>query len=113
MIMKKLVYKIDYPVEDLFIGASRRTVTIEGRIYKEEKKSLWRSKVFYTYTLNVPYIEKPFYDGEFNTNRILGVYASHVKQTLVDKINELEENDNTGIKGQEREVGESNKYVHS
>lgn len=33
--MKKLVYKIDYPVEDLFIGNSRRTVTIEGRIYND------------------------------------------------------------------------------
>lgn len=36
--MKKLVYKIDYPVENLFIGNSRRTVTIEGRVYKEERK---------------------------------------------------------------------------
>ena len=93
--MKKLVYKIDYPVEDLFIGNSRRTITIEGRVYKEERKSLWRNKVFYTYTLNVPYIENPYYNGEYSTNRILGVCASSVKQALIDKINELKENDNT------------------
>jgi hypothetical protein len=110
--MKKLVYKIDYPVENLFIGNSRRTVTIEGRVYKEERKSLWRSKVFYTYTLNVPYIEDPFYDGEFNTNRILGVYASSVKQVLIDKINELEENDDTRTERQEGETGSSNKFFY-
>ena len=110
--MKKLVYKIDCPVENLFIGSSHRTVTIEGRVYKEEKKSLWRNRVFYTYTLNVPYIEDPFYDGEFNTNRILGVYASSIKQALIDKINELKENDNTGTKGQEGETRNSNKFFY-
>lgn len=49
--------------------------------------------------------------GEFNTNRILGVYASSVKQALIDKINELEENDNTRTERQEGETGSSNKFL--
>lgn len=110
--MKKLVYKIDYPVENLFIGNSHRTITIKGRVYREEKKFLWKRKVLYTYTLNVPYIEDPYYNGEFSTNCILRSYASSVRQELIDKINELEENDNTRTERQEGEIGSSNKFFY-
>ena len=111
--MKKLVYKCDHKIKHCFIGGSFGDLTIEGRIYRKEKKFLWYNKVSYTYTINVPYIKDPFYDGEFGTNRILRSYASSMKQRLIDKINEFKENDNTGIKGQKGEVGESNKWIHS
>lgn len=109
---KKLVYKFDQELQDCFIGGDFRNLTIKGRVYRKQRKFLWWSRVFYTYTINVPYIKNPYWDGEYATNRILRSYASSMKQKLIDKINEFKENDNTGIEGQEGEVGESNKRIH-
>lgn len=91
--MKKLVYSIDKVVENLFIGSSYRDLTISGRIYKKERKFLgFDLKPKYSYTINIPLLEDPFYDGEFSTNRILKSYSIVLKQKLIDKIKELEEN---------------------
>ena len=69
-----------------------RSLTISGRIYKKIRK-LWFRKPKYTYTISIPFIEKPFYDGEYGTNRILKVYSIQMKQHLTDKIQELKENE--------------------
>ena len=92
--MKKLVYTKDLTVKDLFIGGyNHRNLTISGRIYKEIKKSWFgKPKTKYTYTISVPFIEDPFYDGEFSTNRILKVYSIQMEQHLIDKVEELKEN---------------------
>lgn len=91
--MKKLVYSIDKVVENLFIGNSYRNLTISGRIYKEYRKFLgFDLKPKYTYTISIPLLKDPFYDGEFSTNRILKSYSIVLKQELIDKIKELEEN---------------------
>ena len=110
--MKKLVYKCDHKIKHCFIGGSFGDLTIEGRIYRKEKKFLWYNKVSYTYTINVPYIKDPFYDGEFGTNRILRSYAFSMKQRLIDKINEFKENDNTGIKEKKKKIRRNNKFFY-
>lgn len=40
-------------------------------------------------TLNVPYVENPYFDG--GTNKILRAKSEILKQILLDKIAELEE----------------------
>ena len=91
---RKLVYSIDEVVKDLYIGNSYRDLTISGRIYTETKKSWFGSpKTKYYYNVSIPFIKKPFYDEERNTNRILKVYSVHVIQKLIDKIQELKENE--------------------
>lgn len=91
--MNKLIHSIDKVVEHLFIGNSYRDLTISGRIYKKERKFLgFDLKPKYFYTISIPLLEDPFYDGEFATNRILKSYSIVLKQELVDKIKELEEN---------------------
>lgn len=87
--MRQLLYKIDYDIEHCFIGFSFRTLTIRGRVYGRQIKFLWWKKTFYTYTLNVPYIKNPYYDGEYATNKILRSCASMIKQGLRDKIFEF------------------------
>ena len=93
--MKELVYTKDLVIEDLFVGGySHRNLTISGRIYKEIKKSWFKKpKIEYTYTISTPLIKNPFYDGEYGTNRVLEVYSIQMKQYLIDKIQELKENE--------------------
>ena len=90
--MKTLVYTKDITLGNLFVGAYyTKSLTISGRIYKKIRK-LWFRKPKYTYTISIPFIEKPFYDGEYGTNRILKAYSIQMKQHLIDKIQEFKEN---------------------
>lgn len=95
--VKKLVYSKDLIVPNLFVGASYRDFTISGRVYKEISKS-WFSKnpkIKYSYTISIPFIPNPFYDGEYATNRILKAYSIELKQMLIDKIEEFEYEQNS------------------
>lgn len=98
--MRELVYTKDLVIESLYIGCSHRDLTISGRIYKETKKFWFKKpKVEYTYTISTPLIEDPFYDGEYGTNRILKAYSTQMKQHLIDKIQEFEENERNESSG--------------
>lgn len=92
--MKKLRYKLDYKVNNCHVGYGYDPLIIKGRVYSKQIRFLWWKRTFYTYTMNVPYIKDPFYDSEYFTNRILHSYASMVKQTLIDKIDELKHKEN-------------------
>lgn len=87
---KQLVYSKDISVDNLFVGLKYVTLVISGRVYKNTRKFLgWDLKPRYTYTLNVPYVENPYFDG--GTNKILRAKSEILKQILLDKIAELEE----------------------
>lgn len=89
---KQLVYSEDISINELFVGLKYVTLVISGRIYKNTRKFLiWNLKPRYTYTLNVPYIRNPYYDGEYGTNKILGAKTEVLRQIMLDKIAELEE----------------------
>lgn len=111
--MKQLIYSIDKKLENLFIGNSRRDLTISGRIYKYDISFLWfKFKPIYRYTINVPFISNPFYDGEYSTNRTLRTYRKILKQELLDKIQEFKEDKtiNTRNIKQYQYVREQNNY---
>lgn len=85
---KQLVYSKDISVDNLFVGLKYVTLVISGRVYKNTRKFLgWDLKP----RLNVPYIENPYFDGEYGTNKILRAKSEILKQILLDKIAELEE----------------------
>lgn len=93
--MTKLVYSINKVIKDLYIGNSYRDLTIAGRVYKKDRKFLgYDLKPKYYYTVNIPLIRYPFYDGEHSTNRILKSYGKIIKQELLDKIQEFKEQEN-------------------
>lgn len=89
---KQLVYSKDITIDNLFVGLKYISLTISGRIYKTSRSFLgWALKPQYSYTLSVPYIDSPYFDG---TNKILRSKAENLRQIMLDKISEFkEEND--------------------
>lgn len=89
---KQLVYSKDITIDTLFVGLKYISLTISGRIYKTSRSFLgWTLKPQYSYTLSVPYIDSPYFDGEYGTNKILRSKAENLRQIMLDKISEFEE----------------------
>lgn len=88
---KELVYTDSITISNLFIALRREDFTIYGYIYKECHKRLFRKpKIKYFYIVDIPYIIEPYYDGEYNTNRILQVKGKILENQLKLKIFKLE-----------------------
>lgn len=93
--MTKLVHSIDKVIPHLYIGGDYRDIVISGRIYQKSRTFLGIDlSPKYYYTLNIPFIKDPFYDGEYSTNRVLNSFAQIMQQELKDKIQEFKEFDN-------------------
>ena len=93
--VKELVYSKDLIIPNLFTAYSFRDLTIlSGRIYKEISKPWYyiKPKIKYSYTISL--ISDPFCDGEYATNRTLKTYAKELEQILIDKIQELSNEQN-------------------
>lgn len=87
---KELVYHTDVTINKLFIGLEHRDFIISLRIYKHKRKLFnWELKPSFSYTINVPYIRNPFYDGEYGTNKILKTKEVMLRQVAIDKIEEF------------------------
>lgn len=73
--MRRLLSKKVYKIEKLWCVNGYYSVDITGLLYLETRKFLWwnLSPVLYI-EVKVPYIEKPFYDGEYGTNKRLSSY---------------------------------------
>lgn len=68
---KQLVYSKDITIDNLFVGLKYISLTISGRIYKTPRSFLgWTLKPKYSYTLSVPYIDNPYFDGEYEVKKI-------------------------------------------
>ena len=67
--MRRLISKKVYKVERLWCYNRFYNANITGLLYLETRKFLWweLSPILYI-EVKVPYIEKPFYDGEYGTN---------------------------------------------
>ena len=70
--MRRLISKKVYKVERLWCYNRFYNANITGLLYLETRKFLWweLSPILYI-EVRVPYIEKPFYDGEYGTNVLL------------------------------------------
>ena len=70
--MKKVNIHIKFiEVPNCFVGGRYMTLEIITRIYK--KKFLWWTT--YSIDQSIPYIDDPFFDGEYNTNKRLAIVA--------------------------------------
>lgn len=70
--MRRLLSKKVYDVKRLWCINGFYSADLTGLLYLETRKFLWwnLSPILYI-EVKVPYIYKPFYDGEFGTNRRL------------------------------------------
>lgn len=70
--MKRLLCKKVYKVERLWCYSRFYTANITGLLYLKTRKFLWwnLSPVLYI-EVKVPYIDDPYYDGEYGTNNRL------------------------------------------
>lgn len=69
--MEKLIKTFDY-TDTYQVGINNVDLTCKVLIYKKERKFLWFNlKPKYTIDVHIPYIKRPFYDGEFATNNRL------------------------------------------
>ena len=83
--MKKVnIYIKSIEIPDCFVGGRYMTLEIITRIYK--KKFLWWT--VYSIDQSIPYIDNPFFDGEYNTNRRLAVVAKSEYEWAKTKIME-------------------------
>ena len=83
--MKKVnIYIKSIEIPDCFVGGRYMTLEIITRIYK--KKFLWWT--VYSIDQSIPYIDNPFFDGEYNTNRRLADVAKSEYEWAKTKIME-------------------------
>ncbi len=70
--MRRLLSKKVYKVERLWCYNRFYTANITGLLYLETRKFLWwnLSPLLYI-EVRVPYLNKPYYDGEYGTNNRL------------------------------------------
>ena len=70
--MRRLLCKKVYKVERIWSYSRYYTATITGLLYVETRKFLWWELPPILYIeVKVPYIDEPFYDGEYGTNNRL------------------------------------------
>ena len=70
--MRKLISKKVYNVERLWCYKRYYDANITGLLYLKTRKFLWWDlKPILYIEVKVPYIDEPFYDGEYGTNRRL------------------------------------------
>lgn len=83
--MKTLKIRIkSIEVPNCFVGGRYMTLEIITRIYK--KKFLWWTT--YSIDQSIPYIDDPFFDGEYNTNKRLASVAKMEYEWAKTKIME-------------------------
>lgn len=49
--MKKLLYKLDYKIDECFIGYGYGSLTIKGRVYSRQIRFLWWKKLSYEFRI--------------------------------------------------------------
>ena len=81
---KSKIYIKTIEVPSCFVGGLYMTLEITTRIYK--KKFLWWTT--YSIDQSIPYIDDPFFDGEYNTNKRLAVIAKSEYEWAKTKIME-------------------------
>lgn len=81
--MRRLISKKVYKIEKLWCVNGYYSADITGLLYLETRKFLWwnLSPVLYI-EVKVPYIEKPFYDGEYGTNNRQSSYEVQMKAEM-------------------------------
>lgn len=94
---ERLVLKDAVPVEIYNLGGRHTYITVHvftTIIEREHKFLFWKWK---TYDIKqvVPYIEKPYYDGEYSSNRKLKTIATERYEIAKLKLIELK-NENNG-----------------
>lgn len=81
--MRRLIQKKVWRVKSLWCLNGWYEADMTGLLYIVQHKFLWwKTKPYLEYNVFVPYIDKPFYDGEFATNRILSSLEVNIRAEM-------------------------------
>lgn len=72
-------------MKDAWVSISHMDINVVLFLFKTHHKFLWWEWDTYEIERNVPYVKDPIYDGDYNTNRQLGV----IEKMLEQEVNEF------------------------
>lgn len=87
---KVLLKKFTMNVKDCFIGGSLRDLEASIHVYKVHHSFLWWKWTTFETKMFIPYVTQPFYDGEYNTNKILDSVSEMLKSKVDEYISTKE-----------------------
>lgn len=67
-------------LQDAFVGGKHTDLILSAIIIRQKHRFLFWTWNDYEIERSIPYIHSQYYDGEFNTNRRLGVLAEEMEQ---------------------------------
>lgn len=88
--MKRECIKTYNHTEPLWVGMGNMNLCSSVYVYKYIHKFLWFTWNTYEIKTNIPYIEEPFYDGEFATNNRLGCIEKMLYSQATDYLNTIQ-----------------------
>ena len=89
--MKRLIDTYTIVVKDCFVGLQYIDLKVTGHVYIKHRKFLWwKLKPRIYIKIYVPYINRPYYDGEYNTNDKLNCAKVQLKAILREHIDKLQ-----------------------
>lgn len=90
--MKKIIKTFSIVVESCYLVGIRRDLTITINVYEKTHKFLWwKWKTYFTKEY-IPFIPKPYYDGEHTTNDRLKMALIMLKSQVDIFIDEYKNN---------------------
>lgn len=74
----KIVKRIERKLEHAFVGGSFMAITASCTVLRVRHRFLFWTRTDYEVKKDVPYIQNPFYDGDYSTNNRLSVVAGEL-----------------------------------
>lgn len=91
-IERTLIKRIERTLPDAFVGGHLMDIKVVFSVFRVSHKFVvFKPWTTYQVDRNVPYIEDPLYDGEYNTNRQLQVIEKMIEEEVRAVIREDED----------------------
>ena len=86
--MRRIVVKRKYHISGLWNLSGRFSADAYGYVYAY--KHWWQRRLHFEVKIYVPYIDDPYYDGEYATNRYLSTISVKIRAEMELKKDKVE-----------------------